>query len=70
MMLQDYEQTDGRTLDEITALFDSAVELENSLESQYGRVEPMPLARAHQRSCRPAEPSKPPSNIPANHGNA
>ena len=60
MMLENYEQTDGRTLDEVTGLFDRAVELENSLESQYGRVEPMPLARPIKGAAgRPSRPCPP-----------
>ena len=67
-----YEQASGRTLGEITALFDSAIELENSLESRFGRVEPLPLDIAHRRSCltaRPSEPSEPPG-MAAGLGNA
>ena len=68
--LENYEQSAGRTLGEITALLDRAVELENSLESRFGPVEPLPLDIAYQRSCPTAEPSEPPPNIAAHHGNA
>ena len=70
MALEDYEQADGRTLDEITTLFDRAVELENSLESQYGRVKPMPLAIAHHRSCLLTEPSTARTDPPVDHASA
>ena len=64
------QQSAGRTLGEITALPDRAVELENSLESRFGPVEPLPLDIAYQRNCPTAEPSEPPPNTAAHHGNA
>ena len=76
IMLEKYEQASGRTLGEITALFDSAIELENSLESRFGRVEPLPLDIAHRRSCLTAqpselsEPSEPPPGMAPGLGNA
>lgn len=69
-MIENYEQADGRTVDDMTALFDRAVELENSLESRFGPVEPLPLDIAYQKSCPTAEPSEPPPNIAAHHDNA
>ena len=50
MLLEAYEQADGRTLAEVNALFDRAVELENELESEYGPIEAMPLDVAYGRS--------------------
>ena len=56
ILLEHYEQADDRAVHEIMALFDRAVEMENGLESQYGRVEPRPLAVALEKSTPRFQP--------------
>ena len=68
-LIEDYEQAKGRTLAEIMALFDRAVELENKLEALYGRIEPMPLDAAWRRSL-PSMMGETPQGAPAEHAMA
>ena len=66
MLLEDYEQAQGRTVAEITALFDRAIELENELESLHGRIDPMPLDAAWRRSL-PSMAHEAPQDTAAEH---